>query len=43
MNFEKRNFDCLVNFPIDIVLKREGEKKKKKQFYFCFSDFPFGT
>ena len=27
MNFEKRNFDCLVNFPIDIVWKEEGEKK----------------
>ena len=27
MNFEKRNFDCLVNFPIDIVWKGEGEKK----------------
>ena len=28
MNFEKRNFGCLVNFPIDIVWKGEGENKQ---------------
>ena len=27
MYFEKSNFGCLVNFPIDIVWKGEGEKK----------------